>query len=254
MDDHEGDGMETERTNHGRWMGIVLLECEAMKQMDRRRKKHEREDGGWNVHDGLDGCGWKQCGMARSAPLLSFRFVSFRFVGGSWWFPKMRRSKPSIDARGRHWIAPCEAKDDACSHAFPTKNERIDGKKPRRKEIHETRYTHPSSIDHETRHDVIVHRPTPRFFFLLLLEDDDVDPSRAFRMVWIRSFPLRPTRVRVRGSRRVRTATHAFLLLSFRSFVRRIRRALVSVRSEERSSDSENSETKTSSLFGSKER
>ena len=73
------------------------------------------------------------------------------------------------------------------------------------------------------------------FFFFFFWEDDVVDPSRASRMAWIRSFPLRPTRLRVQRSRRVRTATHAFLLLSFRSFVRRIRRALVSVRSEERS-------------------
>ena len=235
MDDHERDGMETKRTYHGwqmdedRSCGMRSIEIDGETQKETRKRRRRMMERARRL-----GRVWMEATW--NGTQCSSCFVSFRFVGGSWWFPKMRRSKPSIDARGRHWIAPCEAKDDVCSHAFPTKNERIDGKKPRRKQIHETRHTHPSTIDHETRHDAIVHRPTPScFFFFFFWEDDVVDPSRASRMTWIRSFPLRPTRLRVQRSRRVRTATHAFLLLSFRSFVRRIRRALVSVRSEERS-------------------
>ena len=48
------------------------------------------------MHDGLDGCGWKQRGTARSAPLVSFRFVSLVDRGG---FQKcVDRNHPSMHA------------------------------------------------------------------------------------------------------------------------------------------------------------
>ena len=164
MDDHERDGMETKRTYHGwqmdedRSCGMRSIEIDGETQKETRKRRRRMMERARRL-----GRVWMEATW--NGTQCSSCFVSFRFVGGSWWFPKMRRSKPSIDARGRHWIAPCEAKDDVCSHAFPTKNERIDGKKPRRKQIHETRHTHPSTIDHETRHDAIVHRPTPSCFF-----------------------------------------------------------------------------------------
>ena len=184
----------------GRWMGIVLLGCDAMKQTNRRRLKHEREDGGWNVHDGFDERGMDVDGSNVEwhalAPPLSFRFVSLSDRGG---FQYTSRSKPSLVALGRHWIAPSEAKDGARSHAIPTKNERIDGKKSRTKRIHKTRYTHPSTIDHETRHDAIVRRPTPGsscFFFVFFFRRTTTSIHNV-RLAWF-------------GSVRTLSVPHAF--------------------------------------------